>query len=194
MNTAVALEYRVDVSDRISERDAILMAAERVFAANGVSTASLEHIASEAGRSRHAVQRHFPSKQDLVIAYVRHWSDRCKREALEVRAANPRDPRAVLMECAALLHHPSGTDSGRSWVRVAADLAPGHPVRDAVLELRAWYAEFLAEELRELGHCDPSGTVSALLMFHTGAMTTGGGATEGDAAQARRLYALLIDG
>jgi AcrR family transcriptional regulator len=182
-------------TDCASDRDAILIAAERVFDQMGVAGATLEQIAVEAGLTGHTVARHFASKRDLVTVYVERWARIRRAEAERVRAANPDDPRAVLMRCAGLLDHPHGTVPGRSWVHFVAEMVAGHPLRDIVIELRHWYIDFLAGELRKIGHTDPDGTAAALLMFHTGAMTAGAleGVTAGSAASARRLYAALID-
>jgi AcrR family transcriptional regulator len=178
-----------------SERDAILSAAKRVFDEMGVAGATLEQIALEAGLTGHVVARHFASKRDLITVYVERWAVTRRAEAEAYRAAHADDPRAVLMGCAGLLDHPHGTVPGRSWVHFAAEMVAGHPVRDMVVELRRWYTEFLATELRKLGHTDPDGTAAALLMFHTGAMTAGGleGVTTATAESARRLYAVLVD-
>lgn len=53
-------------------RQVILEAALRVFARAGVSAATLEDIAAEAGVSRGALSWHFHSKDDLVAGIVMH--------------------------------------------------------------------------------------------------------------------------
>lgn len=184
-----------DFAGDATEREMILAAAERIFAELGVIGSTLDHIASDAGLSRNTVLKHFANKRELVVVYVQRWADQRRAEAESVRAAHPGDPRAVLMDCAALLDQPYGTVPGRSWVHFAAEMVGAHPVRAKVVELRHWYVEFLADELRRLGHRNPEGTAAALLMFHTGAMTAGAleGVTESSLREARRLYALLID-
>jgi TetR/AcrR family transcriptional regulator len=51
-------------------REAMLEAALRVFARSGVSAATMEDIAAEAGISRGALSWHFHSKEDLLRAVV----------------------------------------------------------------------------------------------------------------------------
>src|SRR6266478_1786093 len=53
-------------------RLAILEAAVRIFARSGVSAATLEDIAAEAGVTRGALCWHFHSKDDLVSAIIKH--------------------------------------------------------------------------------------------------------------------------
>ncbi|HYU74844.1 MAG TPA: TetR family transcriptional regulator [Ktedonobacteraceae bacterium] len=54
-------------------RLAILEAAVRIFARSGVSAATLEDIASEAGVTRGTLCWHFHSKDDLVSAIIKHY-------------------------------------------------------------------------------------------------------------------------
>lgn len=65
-------------------RREIVEAALRVFGRSGVSAATLEDIASEAGISRGALCWHYRSKDDLLTAIVQHHeSYQALRQALE---------------------------------------------------------------------------------------------------------------
>src|SRR6266581_4584547 len=55
-------------------RLAILEAAVRIFARSGLSAATLEDIATEAGVTRGTLCWHFHSKDDLLAAIVKHYS------------------------------------------------------------------------------------------------------------------------
>ena len=62
--------------DQAPTRDAhlaILEAAVRIFSRSGVSAATLEDIATEAGVTRGALCWHFHSKDDLVSAIIQHF-------------------------------------------------------------------------------------------------------------------------
>ncbi len=65
-------------------RQGIVEAALRVFGRSGVSSATLEDIANEAGISRGALCWHYRSKDDLLAAIVQHHeSYQALRQALE---------------------------------------------------------------------------------------------------------------
>jgi AcrR family transcriptional regulator len=73
----MAIKSRMSADER---REAILSAALEEFAANGLSGASTEAIAAEAGISQPYVFRLFGTKKQLFIAVV----SRCFRETLEL--------------------------------------------------------------------------------------------------------------
>src|SRR5438046_10072628 len=56
--------------------DALLDAAEVVFAKKGVGGASMEEIAAEAGFTRGAIYSNFGSKDELMLAVMDRFTDR----------------------------------------------------------------------------------------------------------------------
>lgn len=54
-------------------RQSILEAAVRIFARSGVSAATLDDIAAEAGVTKGALCWHFHSKDDLITAIIKHY-------------------------------------------------------------------------------------------------------------------------
>jgi len=52
-------------------RDRILAGVDRLFYAQGIKSVGVDAIAAELGISKKTLYRHFPSKDDLVIAYLR---------------------------------------------------------------------------------------------------------------------------
>ena len=51
-------------------RGAILDAAKKLFYEHGLEAISVEVIAAQAGVTKRALYYHFPSKHDLVLAYL----------------------------------------------------------------------------------------------------------------------------
>ncbi len=69
----------------ITVQDRLLDAAERVVARDGVSTLTLEAVAREAGVSKGGLLYHFPSKSDLITAFVERIGSRCEaKQAADV--------------------------------------------------------------------------------------------------------------
>ena len=69
---------------RPSARDRLLAAASQLFHENGVQATGVDLIVGEAGVAKATFYRHFPSKDDLIIAWLRdprtRWLDRIRAE------------------------------------------------------------------------------------------------------------------
>lgn len=71
-------------------REALLNAALTVFYERGVSQASLQEIASQAGMTRGALYWHFRNKEDLFDALFQHFFNQLTQSmALEIAAQSP---------------------------------------------------------------------------------------------------------
>jgi len=106
---------------RPDSREAIILAAERLFAERGINGVSLREVAAEAGqRNNSAVAYHFTSREGLVEAIFRYRMARIdeRRRALLVAldASGRGDDLDGLME--AVVHplaESLGHDDGVSW-------------------------------------------------------------------------------
>ena len=124
-------------------RDAILAAANEVFATRGFRGASLATIAKRVGMSEPGLLHHFASKEELLLELLKLRDQHDDERIAQARAAHahvPRRPaRAVPPERGAArhrppLHHPRGRERRRRPPRprlVPRPLqrAPRHPRR-----------------------------------------------------------------
>src|ERR1700754_3119558 len=76
-------------------RERLLETATRIFYSEGVNTVGVDRIVSEGSVTRATFYRHFPSKQDLVLAYLQKAHDQIE-ERIDELAADSDDPRALL--------------------------------------------------------------------------------------------------
>src|SRR5690348_424497 len=76
MMQGVATEKLTPERRRQQTRDALLDAAEVVFAKKGVNGAAMEEIAAEAGFSRGAIYSNYGSKDELLLAVMERFTDR----------------------------------------------------------------------------------------------------------------------
>lgn len=143
-------------------RQRLLDTATRLFYAGGIHAVGIDRIIAEAGVAKATFYSHFPSKDDLVVAYLEE-QDRIGRAAV---AALPRQsPRKML---AAILGRIStagmaGDFRGCPFLNAAAEYTdPASPVRRAIDARRAWYHGVLREQL--LADGDPTAEVTASLL------------------------------
>jgi AcrR family transcriptional regulator len=81
----------------VSLRDQILKVADELFYRDGIHVTGVDTIIAKSGVAKTTLYRYFPSKDDLVVAYL---SDRDRRfwECIEaVTNQAPEDPKAQLL-------------------------------------------------------------------------------------------------
>lgn len=86
-------------------RRAMLDAALRLSAENGLSTVSLRHVAREAGIVPTAFYRHFDSVEDLGLAIVDEITERLRQVMSRVRAEHPAPGEVIEISAAVLADH-----------------------------------------------------------------------------------------
>jgi AcrR family transcriptional regulator len=149
-------------------RRRLLDTATRLFYAEGVRGVGIDRIIAEAGVAKATFYNHFPSKDDLVLAYVEQV-DRLGREA--VAALPKQSPREMI---AAILGRISdaavaGNYRGCPFLNAAAEYPdPASPVRQAIDARRVWYHGVLRQLLVEDHDRTPSVTASLLVAMSDG--------------------------
>ncbi|MDT7662705.1 MAG: hypothetical protein QOD04_2261 [Pseudonocardiales bacterium] len=132
---------------RSEARERLLATASALFYREGIRAVGVERILAEAPATRATFYRHFPSKEDLVVAYLRGVDTHIRagvQAAIEA-APSPADAlRAIGTAVADALAEPEFR--GCAFLKAAAEYPdPDDRVHQAVLEHRAWYAATLTE-------------------------------------------------
>jgi AcrR family transcriptional regulator len=79
-------------------RDRILDAAYDLFSADGIRAVGIDAILERSGVAKMTLYRHFPSKQELALAYLEERDARWTHEWLEAEVtARATDPRERLL-------------------------------------------------------------------------------------------------
>ena len=157
-------------------RERILEAGSALFYAEGVRAVSADKVIAAAGVSKVTFYRHFPTKDDLVVAYLEGLATSERARLEEIRSQHPRDAVATLEALAGALGEVARGEAfrGCAFVNAGAEFAdPTHPVRRAVAEHRAWYTDFLAAVARDGGADEPAAAAAELMMLRDGAMVCG---------------------
>lgn len=149
-------------------RRRLLDTATRLFYAEGIRAVGIDRIIAEAGVAKATFYNHFPSKDDLVLAYIEE-QDQLGREAVSALPEQP--PRKMI---AAILNRISeavvaGDYRGCPFLNAAAEYPdPRSPVRQAIDARRAWFHEVLRKLLVADGDPAPSVTASLLVALSDG--------------------------
>ena len=157
-------------------RQRILDAATRRYYSDGIRAVSADRLIAEAGVSKVTFYRHFPSKDDLVVAYLEQLSAREKDSVTAERAKHEGDPGAVLRWYADTVGELSCAPGFRGcpFINAAAELADvDHPGRKVAIDHRTWLSFQVAELLAEMKVSDASARADQLMMLRDGAMIAG---------------------
>lgn len=119
------------LSEKLSAKERILDAANRLFYSEGIRAVSVDAIAAKAGITKKTLYYHFKSKDDLIEAYLasrdqpnltlyRKWFDEADGQLAD-------KVEAIFLNLAQSARHPRWKGCG--FLRTAAELAnmPGHP-------------------------------------------------------------------
>ncbi|GAA1961134.1 TetR/AcrR family transcriptional regulator [Agromyces allii] len=156
-------------------REKLLATASELFYREGIHAVGVDRIIGEAGVTRATFYRHFPSKEDLVEAYL-GVEDATIRDAFD-RAGEATDDPGQLLELViegladdvARLH-----TRGCPFINAAAEYPEADSgVRVAVGEHRAWFRGTLEALLTGAGSSDPEVAAGQLVLLRDAAMVGG---------------------
>jgi AcrR family transcriptional regulator len=163
---------------RSEARERLLSTASGLFYREGIRAVGVERILAEAPATRATFYRHFPSKEDLVLAYLRGVDDQTRAEvrAAVETASSPADAvRAIGNAVADSLAKPEFR--GCAFLNAAAEYPdPDDPVRQVILDHRAWYLTTLAGLFAQVfgtspRRPNPQHAARHFVMMRDGAMT-----------------------
>lgn len=156
-------------------RERILATADRLFYEEGIHTVGINQIIAESAVTRATFYRHFPSKDDLINAYLEHRTRYDMEQVGGIIERHADDPRAALSELASALTRDdfAAMRRGCPFINASAEFVVGHEVRDYGTQIRAWVTARIEELLRRLDHRTPASTAQQLMMIRTGAVVSG---------------------
>jgi AcrR family transcriptional regulator len=177
-----------------SMRMRIIEAAAELFYAQGLRAVSAEKIIAQVGITKVTFYRHFPAKDDLIVAYLERRA-KWERDAIaQVRRAANDVPDALRIIAGAIgAETCSPGFRGCPFINAAAEYAdPSHPVRRAVDAHRRWFRQTIQDLLAELDVPDSAAAADQLVMLRDGAMVSGYLGDSGSVAAALRNAASAV--
>ncbi|HZD67859.1 MAG TPA: TetR/AcrR family transcriptional regulator [Actinomycetes bacterium] len=149
-------------------RARLLETASRLFYAEGVHAVGIDRIIAEAGVAKATFYHHFPTKDELVRAYLEQQSHLQRATAARLPQTTPRERLLAIFDNVGDLGRDPGY-RGCPFVNAAAEYPdPTHPVRQAIAEYRRWFRSLLRDLLAADGHPDPERTADVLVALKDG--------------------------
>jgi AcrR family transcriptional regulator len=159
---------------RSEARERLLRTASGLFYTKGVHAVGVDEIISRARVTRATFYRHFPSKDDLIVEYIR-TVDQHIRDAVAAALENPTSPdfgvRAIADYVASQIKTPGFR--GCAFLNAAAEYPVAEdPIHQAVLAHRTWFYETVRDQFSRVSDRSEQ-AAKHFVMLRDGAMAEG---------------------
>jgi AcrR family transcriptional regulator len=167
---------RNDTEARPSEaRLRLLNTATRIFYAEGIHSVGVDRIIAEAKVTRATFYRHFPGKEDLVVAYLQSADQGIRGQvdtAIATSTSASDSVRAVAASIAAGIQSPGFR--GCAFLNAVAEYPdPAHPVHQVVLAHRRWFLDTITTLMTNIEETKAEPAAQHFVMLRDGAMSAG---------------------
>jgi AcrR family transcriptional regulator len=175
-------------------RDRILETAYELFARRGIRDVGVDEVIERAGVAK--LYRHFPSKNDLVIAFLelreQRWTLSWVEAEARRRGSAAEDQLLAIFGLFDEWFHRDDFEAC-SFINVLLEMGPGHPTGQASVQHLANIRTVVDRLAQEAGLRDPDAFARSWHILMKGSIVS---AAEGDAEAAQRarsMARLLIE-
>jgi len=155
---------------RLSARDRLLAAADKLFYAEGVHVVGVDRIVEQAGVTKASLYNTFGSKEALVRAYLAQHFRRRQERIARVLAAHDTPRERILGVFAEVEDMLAGSQfRGCRFISAAAESRPGEASELVAGEYRAWLWSLFTELAEAAGATDARQLGRRLLLVYDGA-------------------------
>jgi AcrR family transcriptional regulator len=171
-------------------RERILVTAYELFSHRGIRGVGVDEIIATAGVAKATLYRHFPSKDDLVLAFLQRredvWTHGWVEREARSRADDPQDQLLAIFDVFDEWFH--GDDFEASvFINVLFEMGPSHPTGRASVHYLENMRTVIAAMAGEAGLRDPETFVRSWHLLMQGSIVC---AAEGDLDAAKRAQQL----
>ncbi|HZR43420.1 MAG TPA: TetR/AcrR family transcriptional regulator [Ktedonobacteraceae bacterium] len=179
-----------------SARQRLLETARELFYHEGIRAIGVDTIVAQSGVGKATLYRHFPTKDELIAAYIEEESHAHLQWFDEVTGSEHSPKERLLawfQECEQRLQEPGFR--GCPFLNAMAEIAdPEHPAYQYAVRHELAIRDHLAQLSRQAGARDPGQLADQLLLVVNGALTSA--SLFGEASPAHQLTTIaahLID-
>ncbi|MEU5903063.1 TetR/AcrR family transcriptional regulator [Micromonospora sp. NPDC047467] len=153
----------------------LLTTATRLFYAEGIHSVGVDRIIAEAKVTRATFYRHFPSKDDLILAYLRDVHQMDRRAVDAALATNPSPLDTLLAIAGSIAQNiQSPGFRGCAFLNAAAEYPDtNHPVNQEIITHRQWFLDTLTMLMAQVHEETAAPAARHFVMLRDGAMAAG---------------------
>ena len=188
--------HRQPAETGASARERILDASYELFSRRGIQAVGVNEVTERAGVAMATLYRHFPSKDELVLAFLALREQRWTKDFVEAgamrRGSNPEERLLAIFDVLDEWFHRDDFEAG-SFMKVLLELGPEHPAGGASVRHLEQIRSIVRRLAEEAGLHDTDSFARSWHILMEGSIVV---ATEGDTRAAQRgksMARLLID-
>jgi AcrR family transcriptional regulator len=181
---------------KLEARERILETAYELFSRRAIRDVGIDEVIERAGVAKATLYRHFPTKDDLVVAFLERREERWTRAWVEEearrRGTTPEEQLLAIFELFDEWFHRDDFEAC-SFVNVLLEMGPAHPAGQASVRHLATIRSVVSGLAEEAELRDPDSFARSIHILMKGSIVS---AAEGDAEAAQRarsMAALLIE-
>ena len=156
-------------------RERILATAFELFYARGIRGVGIDLIIARSGVAKATFYKHFPSKDDLVVAYLDTvdgvWSGQL-RAAADAAGPEPADQIVGMFDALANACRREGY-RGCAFINAAAESQPGTAVHDRTVAHKSAVLAWVRGLAQRAGARDPAALARSLTLLLDGGLASG---------------------
>ena len=166
-------------------RDRILDTAARLFYAHGLRAVGVDMIIAESGVAKATFYKHFPAKDDLIVAYLDQvdivWTGKL-RAAAEAAGPAPADQLVGLFDALGTACQREGY-RGCAFINAAAEAAPGSALLARTIAHKHAVLAWMGQLARQADVARPRQLARALSLLLDGGLAAGALDADPEAAE-----------
>ena len=180
-----------------SKREQIIKTAVELFGKNGIHATGIDTIVEHSGVMKKTLYAYFRSKEELVLAALRHYDGQFRKSFMRQVEARGRTPKTRLLAI---------YDEGEAWFRqnkfygcmfinaVGEHSDPDTSLRYVCSDFKRMMAEFIQDLCTKMGARNSQHLAEELALLFEGAIVTAQVSRKPEAAKiAKRAAKILID-
>jgi AcrR family transcriptional regulator len=172
-------------------RERILTTAYRLFTRRGIRAVGTDEVIAQSGVAKATLYRHFPSKNDLVLAVLQRreelWTLGLVEQQSRLRGDTPEEQLLAIFDVFHDWFQKHEDYDGCSFISVLLELGAAHPAGKASIQYLDNIRQILRERAEAAGLVDVDDFARSWHILMKGSIIS---ATEGDLQAAHRAQAM----
>jgi AcrR family transcriptional regulator len=177
-------------------RERIVDSSYELFSRRGIQAVGVDELIEKAGVAKATLYRHFPSKDDLVLAFLERreelWTHELVEAGAKSRGSTPEEQLLAIFDVFDEWFRREDFEAC-SFISVLLEMGPQHPAGMASMRHLENIRSIVRDLAEEAGLRDPASFARSWHILMKGSIVS---AAEGDLDAARRAHAMarqLID-